>query len=188
VQGPEALISTIFRELELLINHVLQVLREQYPDYTIEADYSQMCPAISMVKNGGGEVFHPIPWLRGPAPDGSTVEFESNLRKCEDFMHTFAMHTPVYFLANTPGAGPIRGLRVNGVSHDGEEEESGDEDEEESEGEAPQKAVSERPTTGRPCHKPKESTGTGQGNLGKRKSSGRKGLYPEMNPHHTHPR
>lgn len=189
IQGPQALISTVLREVGLILNHVLAELRAQYPDYTIEVDFNRLFEAVSMVEANreDGEtpaVIHPIPWANAPASDGSTVEFKNRLSEYRAFMDAFAKHTPFYFLSRTVGSGSIQGLQIDGVSN---EEEIEDEDKDEDEDEAPQKSVSKRPAARGPCRKPEESTRIGQGNPKKRKApvvtNGGKGLYSKGSCH-----
>jgi hypothetical protein len=102
VQGPLALITTISREVALMVDQVFAVFRSQYPDHNVRVDYNAIFEAISMSKkavdgeSGGGEpvTFHPIRWANTPPADGCTQEFVGRLQEYRNFMDHFAMHTP----------------------------------------------------------------------------------------------
>jgi hypothetical protein len=114
LQGPQAFLTSISRELGLFIDHCLSFPRDKYSGYDLRVDFDQIRKAITFVPKGNqstadpgrdddgdntGGVIQPLPWRNAPKSDGSTIEFNERLKRCQESMHRFAMHTPFYYLA-----------------------------------------------------------------------------------------
>ena len=101
LQGPQAHLTSITREVALVTSHLLRAYVGDLPGYIQDVDYNQIIAAIKL-KHRDGEptrVIQPIPWQNAPKPDGSTAEFNTKLERCREYLHHFAMHTPEYLLA-----------------------------------------------------------------------------------------
>lgn len=84
----------------MVIAHILGVFVEDDSGYVLDVNYAQLISAIKLERRNGDtvDIIQPTPWLNAPKPDGSTVEFKSKVKRCQDYLHRFAMHTPEYFL------------------------------------------------------------------------------------------
>jgi hypothetical protein len=101
LQGPQAHLTSITREVALVTSHLLRAYVGDLPGYIQDVDYNQIIAAIKLKHQDGKttQVIRPIPWPNAPKPDGSTAEFKMKLEGCQKYLHHFAMHTPEYFLA-----------------------------------------------------------------------------------------
>ena len=178
VQGHQAFLTTISREVDLIYNQVVAVVNGELKGYKVHVDYNRIAEAIWMEEDDKGDdehrtVIHPEPWKYAPATDGSTAQFEKDLKECRDFMEDFAMHTPYYFI-RAVNSGRDRYARADGVS-DGEDEDEDSAANKASGAVVTSKKSASEGSTGTEgsrnvkSRRPKEATRTGGRNQGKRK-------------------
>ena len=100
MQGPQAHLTSLVREIALVNAYIFQSLSEVPQGYIQEVDYDQIIAAFRLRHVDGDvmDVIKPAPWHNTPKPDGSTVEFEAKLKTYQACLHLFAMHTLEYFL------------------------------------------------------------------------------------------
>ena len=107
VQGLQAHLTTMMRELVLCMDHTVSFPRPLYEEsgYELEMDYNFIFQGAKLRRKGNGEgsgglpeVIQPLPWGNAPNANGSIVGFRKKLDGCLEFMSRFSMHTPHYFL------------------------------------------------------------------------------------------
>jgi hypothetical protein len=114
MQGPTAYLSSVTRELSLILD---QLLHSHNAYYELSMDHGIFTRALSIQlkkdsgDDGGGDgegseedkecvTIRALPWENAPKADGSTVEFREQLALCQKKMDHFANHTPYYFLTH----------------------------------------------------------------------------------------
>lgn len=117
LQGPQAHLTSVTRELILVEAHTLGHLAKSYPDHTIHHEPMSVWlepkqkqlegPSGSNDEEAttntgdndetGGRIY-PLSWENAPKSDGCMVEFDRQMEICDRYMVHFGLHTPQTFL------------------------------------------------------------------------------------------